>query len=233
MTDVCLKLALLVALSSLSACASATPKPEPVVPIEIPSERARPYRLQVGDLVAVRFYHTPELNEEVVIRPDGMISLQLVADVAAAGSTPAELEQELRQRYASELARPVVSVLVKSFGDQRVFVGGEVARPGVLPLGGGLTLFQAVQQAGGFLKTANLGQVVLVRRDLEGRTSAWAVDVEGVESGESPQSDVALGPLDLVIVPRSSIAQLNLWVEQYIRNNIPVQNLGIGLGTPF
>src|SRR5262245_32306929 len=84
------------------------------------------YRIQNGDSLAIRFYRNPELNNDVVVRPDGMISLPLIDDVAAAGSTPQDLGKALEQRYTGELATPDVTVIVAKFGAERVFVGGEV-----------------------------------------------------------------------------------------------------------
>jgi protein involved in polysaccharide export with SLBB domain len=119
-----------------------------------------PYVLEPGDTLALRFNRNPELNDDEVIRPDGMISLQLIDEVHAAGMTASQLSDELQKRYASELAHPQVKVIVKSFTKQRVSVAGEVTTPGEQPLLDGLTLSQAINHAGGFLKTANRSQVV-------------------------------------------------------------------------
>jgi polysaccharide biosynthesis/export protein PslD len=212
----------------LSGCAAAV-KPNPP-PHEAPIPASSSYRIQVGDLLAVQFYRAPELNQDVAVRPDGMISLQYVRDVPAAGLSPEQLSADLVKRYKGELARPEISVSVKSLGGQRFFIGGEVGQQGMQPLHGELTLFQAVQQAGGFLKSAKRDQVVLVRRDIEGQATGYTVDLERVETGEHPEDDVLLRPYDVVYVPRSAIANLNLFVEMYIKNNLPVQP---GMGIPF
>jgi protein involved in polysaccharide export with SLBB domain len=107
-----------------------------------------------------------------------------------------------------------------------------VTNPGVQPYLDGLTLSQAIHHAGGFLKTANREQVVVIRRHRDGRVSGHAVDLEALEKQAVPDGDVALQPLDQVFVPKTQIANINVWVEQYIKNNIPVNSLGVGL-TPF
>src|SRR5262245_59044784 len=84
------------------------------------------YRIQNGDSLAIRFYRNPELNNDVVVRPDGMISLPLIDDVPAAGTSPQDLGKTLEQRYQGELATPDVTVIVAKFGAERIFVGGEV-----------------------------------------------------------------------------------------------------------
>jgi polysaccharide biosynthesis/export protein len=216
--------ALMTVLALVAGCGTApplSPPPPPAAP--------GPYVLEPDDTVAVRFNRYPDLNDDVVIRPDGMISLQLIDEVHAAGMTASALSTELHQRYASELAHPEVKVIVKTFTRHRVWVAGEVTTPGVQPLPDGLTLSQAIDQAGGFLKTANRGQVVVIRRDPSGQVEGYTVDLSHVEGGDRPQDDVALQPLDQVFVPRSQIANVNVWVEQWIRNNLPINSLGLGL----
>jgi protein involved in polysaccharide export with SLBB domain len=187
---------------------------------------AQPYVIQIADHLAVKFYQNPDLNEEVIVRPDGKISLQLIGDVQAAGVEPAALAATIDDAYHSELSTPRVSVMVRELG-ARVYVGGEVGKPGIVPLTANLTLIEAVQAAGGFLPTAHLSQVVLIRRDGNGQPVGYAVDVRPVIGGIQPDQDVPLQPFDIAFVPPSKIADVNLWVAQYIKNNLPIQP-GIG-----
>lgn len=112
------------------------------------------YRIQVGDQLDIKFFYNPTLNEQVVVRPDGRFTLQLIQEVAAAGRTPAALTQELTERYAADLRQPEVTVIVRSFGGQRLFVDGEVSRPGMFPIVGVTTVLEAIAQAGGLKWTA-------------------------------------------------------------------------------
>ena len=219
---------LALAVAALLGCSS-TPPPAPLPP----PEPAGPYVIEPGDTLTLRFERNPELNEDaLVVRPDGMIVPQLIDEVRAAGLTPAALSDQLHTAYAGELAHPRVTVGVKTFTTHRVSVAGEVETPGVQPLLHGLTLSQAIHHAGGFLKTANRAQVVVIRHHADGTVSGHAVDLEDVESGLQPQADAPLQALDQIYVPKSQIASINVVVEQYIRNNIPVNSLGIGI-TPF
>ena len=221
---------LLASLACLLTSGGCAPAAKPVALLQ-PSP-AESYTLTAGDVLAVKFYRNPELNEEeLAIRPDGHISMQLIDDVRAAGLTPAALSAELSRRYDPELQDARVNVIVKTFANNRVFVSGEVGKQGVVELGPGLTLYQAIQQAGGFLKTANRKQVVLIRRRSDIAADGYAVDLRDVESGAQPLDDVPLAARDIVVVPRSMIANVNIFVEQYVRNNLPVQN--VGLGFPF
>ena len=227
------------ALASLLLASACTP---PVVPgnppvarLEAaPSSASAPYVMQVGDVLSIKFYRNPELNEEVTIRPDGMITLQLVDDVKAAGMSPGDLGEELKLRYRKELAHPDVTVIVKSFGGQRVYVSGEVGSSGMQSLQGQTTLYQAIQQAGGFLISAKRDQVVLIRRGPDGRPRGESIDLEKVENGTDPQEDVMLRPYDIVFVPRSAIGEVNKFVELYVDRNLPsgaALLLGYGLSS--
>ena len=187
----------------------------------LPAPATPPFVLGAGDLLTVKFYYNPELNEDVVIRQDGKISLQLVGEVAAAGQTPEALATELTRKYAGELAAPNVSVIVRTSGGGQVYVSGEVGKQGAVPLNQGLTLYQAIQQAGGLLTTAHRKQIILIRRQHDGRPAGAAIDIRSIESGEEPETDVPLQPLDMVFVPRSKIADVNVFVDLYIRRNIP------------
>jgi polysaccharide export outer membrane protein len=186
-----------------------------------------PYVLQVGDELAIKFYTNPELNEDVKIRPDGMISLQLIDDVLAAGRTPKELDADLTKRYTGELADPQISVIVRKAGLNRVYVDGQVTRPGIVTLSGGMTLYQAIQRSGGLLDTAHRKQIILIRKGPDGQPVGRSIDIRPIQDGSNPGSDVPLQPLDMVFVPRSTIAEVDLFVKQYIRDALPINTLPI------
>lgn len=175
------------------------------------------YRIQVGDRLSVRLFYNPDLNQDVVVRPDGKISLMLVHDINAAGRTPEELGAELDKIYAKHLQQPETVVIVNSFAGHRVFVSGEVFFPGVREIVGPTTVLHAVALAGGFKETANMNEVVLIRRGPDFKPYLVALDVEKAMKGIDLKQDVFVQPYDMVIVPRSGIADLNLFITQYIR----------------
>jgi protein involved in polysaccharide export with SLBB domain len=208
------------ALLGCAACASHVPSAPPPGP----SPRAGGgYALKPGDFIDIRFYKTPELNVEVPVRGDGKVSLEPVGDVQAAGLTPGELAHDLTTRYAKELTNPRVTVIVRGFGGQ-VFVGGEVKNPAVVTLTNGMTALQAIDAAGGFVNTGERSTVVLMRRE-DGRYRGHLLPLDKALSGEDTSVDVALEPGDIVDVPKSRIANADLFVEQYIRNLLPVQSI--------
>jgi protein involved in polysaccharide export with SLBB domain len=184
----------------------------------IPAE----YRIQIGDELEIKFFNTPDLNEQVIVRPDGRISLQLVPEVVVDGMTPAELTRRLTEQYAAQLQQPQVTVIVRTFGAQRVYVDGEVARAGVVPIVGLTTALQAIAQAGGFKESARLTEVVMIRRGLDKTPQVTRLNLKKARDGSDIRQDVLLQPFDIIYVPRSRVANVNLWVDEYLRKNIPI-----------
>ncbi len=211
------------ALLGTSGCATVS-KPTKVASLKPAELVAAPgdYRIQAGDQIDVKFYFNPDLNEHLVVRPDGMISLQLVPEIKAAGLTPRELTEALKKEYSRELAKPELSVIMRTFTAQRVFVGGEVGKPGDKPLLGSLTVLQAIAMAEGFRDTAKTTEVVLIRRRPDGHPQVIPLNIKAAISGADVGQDLALMPYDVVHVPRSGLAMADLFVDQAIRKMIPV-----------
>ncbi len=178
------------------------------------------YRLAPGDRVGLRFFYTPELDLELEIRPDGRISIPLAQGIEAAGKTPEELAAELEEIYDAELVTPRIAVIAQTFGAWSVHVDGQVAEPGRVPLTHGLTLLDAISEVGGALDSAYRKQVLVLRRTPEG-TAVVVSNLERALSGGEPWQNIALHPRDIVYVPRSSISNVNSWVERYVRLNLP------------
>lgn len=204
-------------------CAAVKPKTAPpafshiTAKVKSPVSSPAPYKLQFEDEIEVKFHFVPELNDRLRIRPDGMISLQLVDEVRAAGLTPAELDRILTEKYASVLHEPELTVIVREFSGRQVFVGGEVRVPGMIPLKGNLTAFQAILQAGGFKNTSKLTSVVLLRNQGSKKPFFATLNLAHPES----HSDVYLQPYDVVFVPKTMVASLGQFVDQYINQLIP------------
>ncbi len=178
------------------------------------------YVIQPGDELDVKFFYNADLNESITVRPDGRISLQLVGETMAAGLTPQTLTNILTKEYDRELKRPDITVIVRSFG-ARVYVDGEVEKPGELELNGPLTVMQAISRAEG--ATEKAWQEALVIRRIQGKQPLIIpVDINAVLTGTDFTQDIGLMPFDIVYVPQSPIANVNQWVHQYIRANIPI-----------
>ncbi|HDH98955.1 MAG TPA: sugar transporter [Deltaproteobacteria bacterium] len=175
-----------------------------------------PYLIQPRDQLDIKFFYNSELNETVTVRPDGKISLQLIDDVHAAGKSPSQLDKMLTQAYTKELKEPKITVIVRSFTGQQVFVGGEVNTQGLVELTTGMTPLQAVINAGGFKETAKPEETIIIRKGADKRPHPIRVDLEAALYGNSPEKDFQLKTFDIVYVPKSAIAKANKFVEQYI-----------------
>ena len=220
----------LVVLSLLGACAPVVQNP---MPMNHPRIQARPdlekeYRIQVGDQLDIKLFYNPELNELVIVRPDGRISLQLVGEILVLDMTAAELAKLITERYGSELRRPEATVIVRSFNAQKVYVDGEVNKPGLLTLTGPLTLLQSISMAGGIKDSARTNELILIRRGADHRPMVTTLDMTKILDGTDMAQDILLAPYDIVYVPKSSITDVNVWVDQYVRKNIPVST-GFGI----
>ncbi len=225
-------LLILMILSLVAACGPVVKYPTAVVNSpEIATARypTVEYRIQPGDTLEVRFYNNPELNETVTVRPDGKISLQLAPEARAAGLTPEELSRQLTGQYSQELRNPKIAVLVRTPASNRVYVGGEVFKPGVVSLLAPLTVFQSITEAGGLTNEARTKEIVIIRKG-EKKPIIFTVNLANVIDGSNLSEDVTLMPFDIVFVPKSPIANVDLWVDQYLRRLIPIP---FGFGYTF
>lgn len=191
-----------------------------------PEQTRSEYRIQPGDQLDIKFFYNPELNEQITVRSDGRITLQLINEVDAGGLTPAQLTENLKTAYAKEIVNPKIAVIVRVPVADKVFVDGEVVRAGLVPISGPTTAVQSIAQAGGLKESANAKTVVVIRRGEDNQITTMQVNVEQVRKGAEDQ-DVLLRPNDIVYVPKSGISNLNNWIDLYIRKNIP---LPIGIG---
>lgn len=183
------------------------------------------YRVGISDELNFRFLYVPELNTVVTVRSDGRISLPMLGELTVDGLSLAELTERVESQMSAHLRRPQVLVNVQGGTARRVFVGGEVGRPGMQPLLGPLSVVQAVMVAEGLRETAAPEQAIVLRRGPAGERTVLSVNIEAVMSGKDLAQDLPLQPYDVVIVPRSGIANLGRWVDQYVRRVIPF-NLG-------
>src|SRR5687768_15844979 len=216
----------------LSACSSA---PVPIVGTDDTRgrvEASTEFVILPGDTLSVKFFYNSELNEEVTVRSDGRISLQLIDEIMAAGKTPSQLTAILSEKYEKELRTPQVTVIVRSFSGHKIYVDGEVNKPGDFVVATPLTLLQAIAGAGGFKETAGNNQVIIIRRTLDPKPLIITADVEAAVAGRDLTQDIPIYPLDIVYVPRSQISNVNQWVDLYIKKNIPFYP-SIGLFYPI
>lgn len=114
-----------------------------------------------------------------------------------------------------------MTVIVHSFSAQKVFVDGEVLWPNFVPLTGTLTVMQAIAQARGLRDTARRTQVLVIRQHPEGTFSTAVVDLTKIIDGTDKSQNISLMANDIVFVPKTVIANVDRWVDQYIRKLLP------------
>ena len=182
---------------------------------------ASAYRIENGDELEIKSIYNPEINATVVVRPDGKISMPMATDMVATGKTPNELAKDIAAKYAAEYKQPEVAVIVKTFSGHRVFVGGEVRKPGTVSLAGPLTVLQAISQAEGFSESAKISDVIVIRRDAKNQPTPIVVDLKKAMNGKDPKQDMQLKPYDIVYVPRSKIANFKGFFNNVIRAAVP------------
>ena len=214
-----LSLALLI----MAACTTTKPLETPPVKSSLPPPQIL---LGAGDQIEIKFPYHPELNETVSIRPDGKIALQMVDEVNAANITPEQLDNILTKLYAREIRTPSLTVIVRRLAQQRVFVGGQVARPGIVPIDGQLSVLEAILQAGGPHREHGSVSNVVVVRNVEGKRYSTLVNLKPAFKGK-PYSPFLLAPNDIVLVPQTTISSINQWVDQYINKIMPATYLRI------
>lgn len=188
-----------------------------------PEDAAAPGdRIAPGDQLAISFYLSPEFDQNLGVRPDGNVGLKLVGDLPAAGRTPAQFARELDQAYGRELLAPQASVRIAGSPSRRVYIEGQVARPGAIPLQPGMRVVQAVAEAGGITEDAGAADTILIRHDACGYPHGSKFNLKAALDNTDGEEDIALMPADVVVVPRSGIADVNLFIKHFIKNNVPV-----------
>jgi protein involved in polysaccharide export with SLBB domain len=182
----------------------------------------RNYHLEPGDTLKIIYTFHSEMNQDsVTIRPDGKITATQVGDIDIAGLRVEELENLLVQKTSENLRNPEVIVSVTKFAEKSVYVAGEVEKAGPVPYSKNLTPLQAVIAAGGFLEGARMESVVLIRANNSSQeVLARSVDLAAVVT-DGTKEPLYLAPHDIVYVPKTPIANANLWVKQHLTDLFP------------
>ena len=134
------------------------------------------------------------------VRPDGKISLPLVNDVQAAGLTPIQLSEEITNDLKKFITDPQVTVIVSQINSQRVYILGEMTRPGAYPLLPGMTVLQALSSAGGFTIFANLKKIYVLRSE-GGKQEKFPFNYKEVVKGKDADQNIVLKAGDQIVVP--------------------------------
>ena len=198
------------------AAASGTTVPGLVPPPEVDAER---YRLAPGDIISVEFTFHPEENVRAPIRNDGRFTLPITGEFMAAGYTPEDLRHLITDKASVKLKKPVVNVVIVELAEHRVFVTGQVARPGFALYKPGMTAMQAIVERGGFVDDAKTDEIVHIHR-VNGQVMNSKLDLQTVY--ESHGNDTTeLSPNDILVVPRTWVGDADVFVDQWVRGLLP------------
>jgi len=148
----------------------------------------------------INVWKEPDMTRIVPVRPDGKISLPLINDVQAAGSTPQQLAGAVKEKLRKFLTDPQVTVIVTQINSQRIYVMGEVLRAGAFPLIPGMTVLQALANAGGFSTFADVKKIHVLRM-VNGKRAELPFNYREVLKGGNEEQNIKLEPGDTVVVP--------------------------------
>ena len=158
------------------------------------------YVVGTGDVLSIVFWRDKDMSADVVVRPDGMITLPLLNEMQAAGLTPEQLRSRLTEAASRYVEDPTASVVVKEIHSRNVYITGNVAKPATYPLAGDMTILQLIALAGGLQDYADAKHIVVIRTE-DGRPQYLNFNYKEVLQQKNPAQIILLKPGDTVVVP--------------------------------
>jgi polysaccharide biosynthesis/export protein len=165
------------------------------VPPAVPAD----YVIGAADVLSVVFWKEKDFSAEVMVRPDGKISLPMLNDVMAVGLTPEQLAASIEKVATKFVRDPGATVMVKEIRSRKVYGIGEVSRPGAFMIGDEMNVLQALAEAGGLLEHADKGDIVVVRNE-NGTEKRFKFNYNDVVRGKDTQQNIRLVPGDTILV---------------------------------
>ncbi len=158
------------------------------------------YKIGPQDVLRIDVWKEPEITRTVPVRPDGKITLPLLNDIQAAGMTPMELANVIHEGLKKYINEPQVTVSVEEINSRRIYVTGEVIRPGAFPLLPNMTVLQALTSAGGFTQFAKMKNIYVLRTE-GGKQSKLPFNYKAVIDGKNTTDNIQLRAGDTIVVP--------------------------------
>lgn len=184
--------------------------------------------LAPGDIIKVRFFYTPELNDNQIMYPDGEILIKLVVGIKAEGKGPAELRDESLILYENKLNEPEVNVVVRSLQRQHVYIGVRVTVSRIIEMTAGTNFFEAIMQAVRFnLWQAGVRNVFAIHRE-DGKYFAYSVNLKTSLEGNGIKEFISEAE-DIFHVPQTEIAGIGRCVDRCINRSVPLRGFFIGM----
>lgn len=180
----------------IPAAGDVSPKPAP----EIRNDDPLVYRIGVEDELGISVWHEADMSTNAVVRPDGMITLPLLNDLKVTGMTTRELQDMITEKLKEFVKEPQVTIVVRQIRSRKVYLMGEVVRPGTYPLNNSKTVLQLLAEAGGPSAYAKIGSIYVIRQQ-DGTRKTLPFHYKRAMSGRSLADDITLLPGDMVVVP--------------------------------
>lgn len=175
------------------AAAAAAPRAtDPVVPSD--------YVIGTDDVLSIVYWKDKDMSADAKVRPDGRIALPLINEVQAAGLTPSQLHQRLTEESKKYMEDANITIVVREINSRRVFITGEVYKPGPYPLTSATSVLQLISLAGGLREYANAKKIVIMRTE-GGKSISLPFNYKDVAAGKHLEQNIMLKPGDTVVVP--------------------------------
>lgn len=158
------------------------------------------YLIGTDDVLSIVFWKDKDMSADAQVRPDGKIALPLINEITAAGLTPEQLREKLTEESKKYMEDANITVVVRQINSRKVFITGEVNKPGPYPLTASTSVMQLIAMAGGLREYANSRKIVIMRTE-KGRPTSLSFNYRDVTSGKNLQQNVELKPGDTVVVP--------------------------------
>jgi polysaccharide export outer membrane protein len=159
------------------------------------------YRLNPGDILDISVWKEEGMQRETLVLPDGMISFPLAGHLMAAGKTPLEVQESLVAKIREYIPDPQITVTVLRTSGNRIYVVGQVNRPGEFPVSHRIDVAQALSLAGGLTAFGDENDIKILRRKADGTQEAISFDYSAVKRGQELETNIQLESGDVVVVP--------------------------------
>jgi polysaccharide export outer membrane protein len=180
----------------------ATKPPTPPAATAAPAGVTPPEDYVIGpdDQLTIMFWREKDMSSEVVVRPDGKITLPLLNEIMASGLTPEQLRLKITDEAKRYVEEPNATVVVRQINSRKIFVTGQVAKPGPYQLSAKTTVLQLISTAGGLNEYAKSSKISIMRTE-NGKTVRFLFNYKDVLDGKNLKQNIELKPGDTVIVP--------------------------------
>lgn len=166
------------------------------------------YTIGHGDVLDVLFLYNRDLSQtELKVRPDGKISLPYVGDVLVVGKAVSEIDSLITARYSKIIVEPDITIIVRDFTPNAVYVLGEVVSAGGYAYRTGMTLLDFLALGGSLKDTAMRSAVIVIRRVAPDHVVGIQVDLGELLGGKRFDLNIPLEPSDIIYVPKSKLAR--------------------------